>query len=137
MLDSLNLIVLIVLVCAGALAFIVLYNLTNITITERVREIATLKVLGFHSSEQKSYVFRENIILTVISSIVGIPLGIALLHYTMSQITVDGFYFGVRLAAPSYLWALGLTLLFTIIVDLALTKKLKKINMAEAMKAID
>ena len=137
MLDSLNLIVLIVLVCAGALAFIVLYNLTNITITERVREIATLKVLGFHSSEQKSYVFRENIILTVISSIVGIPLGIALLHYTMSQITVDGFYFGVRLAAPSYLWALGLTLLFTIIVDLALTKKLKKINMAEAMKAIE
>ena len=137
MLDSLNLIVLIVLVCAGALAFIVLYNLTNITITERVREIATLKVLGFHSGEQKSYVFRENIILTVISSIVGIPLGIALLHYTMSQITVDGFYFGVRLALPSYLWALGLTLLFTIIVDLALTKKLKKINMAEAMKAIE
>ena len=137
MLDSLNLIVLIVLVCAGALAFIVLYNLTNITITERVREIATLKVLGFHNNEQKSYVFRENIILTVISSIAGIPLGIALLHYTMSQIKVDGFYFGVSLAGPSYLWALGLTLLFTIIVDLALSKKLKRINMAEAMKAIE
>ena len=137
MLDSLNLIVLIVLVCAGALAFIVLYNLTNITITERVREIATLKVLGFHRGEQNSYVFRENIILTIISSIVGIPGGIALLHYTMSQITMDGFYFGVRLAAPSFLWALGLTLLFTIIVDLVLTKKLKKINMAEAMKSIE
>lgn len=137
MLDSLNLIVLIVLICAGALAFIVLYNLTNITITERVREIATLKVLGFYRGEQNSYVFRENIILTIMSSIVGIPGGIALLHYTMSQITVDGFYFGVRLAAPSFLWALGLTLLFTIIVDLALTKKLQKINMAEAMKAIE
>ncbi len=136
-LDSLNLIVLIVLGCAGALAFIVLYNLTNITITERIREIATLKVLGFHSGEQKSYVFRENIILTIISSIVGIPGGIALLHYTISQIKVDGFYFGVRLAALSYLWAIGLTLLFTIVVDLALTKKLKKINMAEAMKAIE
>lgn len=137
MLDSLNLIVLIVLVCAGALAFIVLYNLTNITITERIREIATLKVLGFHAGEQKSYVFRENIILTVISSIVGIPFGIALLHYTISQIKVDGFYFAVRLAAPSYFLAIGLTLLFTIIVDLALSKKLRKINMAEAMKAIE
>lgn len=137
MLDSLNLIVLIVLFCAGALAFIVLYNLTNITITERIREIATLKVLGFHRREQKSYVFRENIILTLMSAIVGIPLGIALLHYTMSQITVDGFYFGVCLAAPSYVWALGLTLLFTVIVDLVLAKKLHKINMAEAMKAIE
>ncbi len=134
MLESLNLIVLIVLVCSGALAFIVLYNLTNITITESVREIATLKVLGFHSGEQKSYIFREIIILTIISSIVGIPCGVALLHYTMSQITIDGFCIGIRLSPLSYLWSIGLTLLFTIIVDLALTKKLKRINMAEAMK---
>ena len=137
MLDSLNLIVLIVLLCAGALAFIVLYNLTNITITERIREIATLKVLGFHTKEQKAYVFRENMILTALSAIVGIPCGIALLHYALSQIKVDGFYFGVRLATSSYFWAVGLTLLFTIVVDFVLSGKLKKINMAEAMKAIE
>ena len=76
MLKSLDYIVLIVLVCAGALSFIVLYNLTNITITERTREIATLKVLGFYQKEQNSYVFRENIVLTGISAICGIPMGI-------------------------------------------------------------
>ena len=137
MLETLNYIVLIVLVCAGALAFIVLYNLTNITITERTREIATLKVLGFYRGEQNSYVFRENIILSVIGAICGIPLGIALLHYTMGQIQIDNFYFGCRLSGLSYLWCFLITLLFTIIVDFALTAKLKKINMAEAMKAIE
>ena len=137
MLETLNYIVLIVLVCAGALAFIVLYNLTNITITERTREIATLKVLGFYRGEQNSYVFRENIILSVIGTICGIPLGIALLHYTMGQIQIDNFYFGCRLSGLSYLWCFLITLLFTIIVDFALTAKLKKINMAEAMKAIE
>ena len=137
MLETLNYIVLIVLVCAGALAFIVLYNLTNITITERTREIATLKVLGFYRGEQNSYVFRENIILSMIGAICGIPLGIALLHYTMGQIQIDNFYFGCRLSGLSYLWAFLLTILFTVIVDLALTSKLKKINMAEAMKAIE
>ena len=137
MLETLNYIVLIVLVCAGALAFIVLYNLTNITITERTREIATLKVLGFYRGEQNSYVFRENIILSVIGAICGIPLGIALLHYTMGQIQIDNFYFGCRLSGLSYLWCFLITLLFTVIVDFALTAKLKKINMAEAMKAIE
>ena len=137
MLQSLDYIVLIVLVCAGALAFIVLYNLTNITITERTREIATLKVLGFYRHEQSSYVFRENIILSILGAICGIPFGIALLNYTMAQIQIDNFYFGCRLSGLSYLWAFLLTLLFTVIVDAALTAKLKRINMAEAMKAIE
>lgn len=137
MLQSLDYIVLIVLVCAGALAIIVLYNLTNITITERTREIATLKVLGFYRHEQSSYVFRENIILSVLGAICGIPFGIALLNYTMAQIQIDNFYFGCRLSGLSYLWAFLLTLLFTVIVDAALTAKLKRINMAEAMKAIE
>ena len=97
MLESMNYIVLIVLVCAGALAFIVLYNLTNITIMERIREIATLKVLGFYNREQNSYVFRENIILTIISSICGIPLGIVLLMYVMNQIKISTFYFGLNI----------------------------------------
>lgn len=137
MLDRMNYIVLIVLVCAGALAFIVLYNLTNITITERTREIATLKVLGFFRSEQNSYVFRENLVLTALSALCGIPMGIALLHYVMSQIKVRHIYFGCRLTAPSYLWAIALTFLFTLIIDLALTTKTKRINMAEAMKAVE
>lgn len=137
MLETLNYVVLIVLVCAGALAFIVLYNLTNITITERTREIATLKVLGFYKGEQKSYVFRENIILSVIGAICGIIPGILLLNYTMGQIQIDNFYFGCRLSWLSFVWSLLLTVLFTVVVDLILSRKLKKINMAEAMKAID
>ena len=120
MLSSLDYIVLIVLVCAGALAFIVLYNLTNITITERTREIATLKVLGFHRGEQNAYVFRENIILTIISAICGIPFGIALLQYTMSQIKIDGMYFGCRLNITSCILSLVITLFFTVAVDIAL-----------------
>lgn len=137
MLDSLDYIVLIVLVCAGALAFIVLYNLTNISITERAREIATLKVLGFYAGEQNSYVFRENLALTGISALCGIPMGIALLRYVMDQIKIGSFYFGCRLAPESYLWAILITFAFTIIVDLALTVKIKHIDMAEAMKAIE
>ena len=137
MLDSLDYIVLIVLVCAGALAFIVLYNLTNITITERTREIATLKVLGFYQREQNSYVFRENIVLTGISALCGIPMGIALLRYVMAQIKISTIYFGCRLAWESYLLAVLITFAFTFIVDLALTSKTRRINMAEAMKAIE
>ncbi len=137
MLESLNYIVLIVLVCAGALAFIVLYNLTNITITERIREIATLKVLGFYAKESDSYVFRENLILTGISTICGIPMGIALLRYVMAQIKISALYFGCRLAPLSYLWAILLTFVFALAVDFALTFKMKRINMAEALKTIE
>ena len=137
MLDALNYIVLTVLVCAGALAFIVLYNLTNITIIERSREIATLKVLGFYVNEQNSYVFRENIILTGISALCGIPMGMALLSYVMSQIKMNSFYFGCRLNWQSYLLAVVITFVFTLIVDAALTAKIKRVNMADAMKAIE
>lgn len=137
MLESLDYIVLIVLVCAGALAFIVLYNMTNITITERTREIATLKVLGFYSSEQNYYVFRENMVLTVISALCGIPMGIALLNYVMAQIKIGSMYFGVRLLPLSFVFAFVITLVFTVIVDFTLTYKTKRINMAEAMKAVE
>ena len=137
MLDALNYIVLTVLVCAGALAFIVLYNLTNITIIERSREIATLKVLGFYVNEQNSYVFRENIILTGISALCGIPMGMALLSYVLSQIKMNNIYFGCRLNWQSYLLAVVITFVFTLIVDAALTAKIKRVNMADAMKAIE
>ena len=96
MLENLNYIVFIVLVCAGALAFIVVYNLTNITITARTREIATIKVLGFYQNEQDSYDFRENIMLTGISALCGIPMGIALLNYDMAHVKIRNMYFGCR-----------------------------------------
>lgn len=137
MLDSLNYIVLIVLVCAGALSFTVLYNLTNITIAERTRELATVKVLGFYPREQNAYVFRENIVLTALSCVVGLPLGVALHRYVMAQIRISSIYFGHALSPWSFLIAVAITFVFTILVDLTLIGKIRRINMAEALKAIE
>lgn len=137
MLDSLDYIVLIVLVCAGALSFTVLYNLTNITIAERTRELATIKVLGFYPQEQNAYIFRENLVLTAISCIVGLPLGIALHRYVMAQIHISTFYFGHALSPWSFLIAAAITFAFTVLVNLTLIGKIRRINMAEALKAIE
>lgn len=136
-LDSLDYIVLIVLVCAGALSFTVLYNLTNITIAERTRELATIKVLGFYPGEQNSYVFRENIVLTAMSAVIGLPLGIALHRYVMAQIRIRSIYFGHALSPWSFLIAVAITFVFTLLVDLTLIGKIRRINMAEALKAIE
>ncbi len=137
MLSSLDYVVLIVLVCAGALAFIVIYNLTNISINERIREIATIKVLGFYESESAAYVFRENLVLSLISAIVGLPMGVALHRYVMAQIKIKGMYFGHRILPASFVWALVLTMVFAVIVDFFMYFRLKKINMAESLKAIE
>lgn len=137
MLASMNYIVLIVLVCAGALAFIVLYNLTNISINERRREIATLKVLGFYPKESAAYVFRENMILTGISALAGLPMGYALLWYVMRQIKISSFYFGCRAAPLSYVTAVALTFVFAAAVAFLLYFKLEKIDMADSLKAIE
>ena len=137
LLESMDLVVLIVLVCSGALAFIVLYNLTNISITERRREIATLKVLGFFQNETAQYVFRENLILTGIASLFGIPAGLALLRYVMAQIVIKQMYFGCRLAPLSYVWSVLITFAFAVLIDLALRVKIDRIDMAESMKAIE
>ena len=137
MLKSMNYVVLIVLVCAGALAFIVLYNLTNISIGERRREIATLKVLGFYPGESAAYVFRENMVLTGISALAGLPMGYALLWYVMRQIRIGSFYFGCRAAPLSYVLAVALTFLFAAAVAFLLYFKLEKIDMADSLKAIE
>lgn len=137
MLSSLDYIVLIVLASAGALAFIVLYNLTNIMITEREREIATLKVLGFYLKEQNAYVFRENFSLTVISSLFGIPMGLALLRYVMSMIKISTMCFPCRLEPLSYVLSLLFTIVFALIADAALIGKTKNIDVAKAMKAAE
>lgn len=137
MMSSLDYIVWMVVVCSGALAFIVLYNLTNININERIREIATIKVLGFYRGESASYVFRENMMLTVMGAVVGLPAG-ALLHaYIVSQIRVDLMYFAPRVFPMSYVYAFGFTLLFAVIVDVFMYFKLERINMAEALKSIE
>jgi putative ABC transport system permease protein len=135
MMKSLDYIVWLVIVCSGALAFIVLYNLTNININERLREIATIKVLGFYPMESASYVFRENMLLTALGALVGLPLGILLHAYVMGKIRIDLMYFQPRILPVSYLWALLFTFLFAVIVDFFMYFKLERINMAEALKS--
>ena len=137
MMQSLRYIVLVVVLGAAALAFIVLYNLTNINITEREREIATIKVLGFYDGETNRYVFRENIILTVLGALLGLPMGTLLHAYVMGQIKIDLMCFDVRVAPLSYLISAALTLVFGLLVNLALRRKIRAIDMSQALKSIE
>lgn len=137
MMGSLDYIVLLVVFCAGALAFIVIYNLTNINITERIREIATIKVLGFYPNETAAYVFRENIVLTAIGAAAGLVMGVFLHRYVMYQVDIDMITFDVRILPWSYGKSVLLTFVFMIIVDIAMYIKLERINMAESLKSIE
>lgn len=134
---SLDYIVLLVILCAGALAFVVLYNLTTINITERNREIATVKVLGFFQRETSAYIFRENDLLTVIGGVIGLGLGRLLHFYVMSQIKIDAMYFDIRVDWQSYLYSLALTILFALIVKVAMQSRIARINMAESLKSVE
>lgn len=137
MMVSLNYIVWLVVACAGALAFIVLFNLGNINITERTREIATIKVLGFYPAETGSYVFRESIVLIVLGIAAGLPTGFALHKFIMKQIIVDMIAFNETVEPRSYFFAAAMVICFSIFTDIILRKKLKKIHMAEALKSIE
>ena len=137
MLTSLNKIVLLVLVSAGALAFIVLYNLTSINITEREREIATVKVLGFYPNETAGYVFRENYILTAIGALAGLIGGRFLLGFIMDQIKVDIMIFDVSIKWQSVLLSLALTFVFAIAVNFAMRFRLRSIDMTSSLKSVD
>lgn len=137
MMQSLNYVVALVLISAGALAFIVLFNLGNINLTERVREIATIKVLGFHSGETGAYVFRENIILSMMGIVVGLPLGVLLHTFVLMQIRVDMVSFKAVIAPVSFLLTVVMVVLFTVITDLVMRKKIAKIDMAESLKSIE
>lgn len=137
MLEALDLIVITVVICAGLLAVIVLYNLTNINITERIREIATIKVLGFNSAESAAYVFKENLFLSALGSAIGLVGGIFLLEFVMTQIKVDMVWMPARLMPMSYVWAVILTMLSAVFVDFVLYFRLEKINMAEALKSVE
>lgn len=137
MMSSLDFIVLVVIICAAALAFIVLYNLTNINITERVREIATIKVLGFHKKETADYVFRENIALTAIGGLLGLLLGKAFHWFVMSCINIDLVAFDVRINWDSYVYSLILTFVFAWFVNQVMSRKLDRISMTESLKSVD
>ncbi len=137
MLTSLNYIVLLTIVCSAALAFTVIYNLTNINITERMREIATVKVLGFYDIESAAYVLRENIVMTIVGAALGVPLGIALNTFVMDQIKVDTIRFTPNIHGMSFVYSLMLTLLFSLLVDVFMYFRLNRINTAEALKAAE
>lgn len=137
MMSSLDYIVLIVIASAAGLAFVVIYNLTNINITERVREIATIKVLGFFRRETSAYVLRENIALTAIGTVIGLGLGILVHRFVMAQIVVDMVDFSVKIKPVSFLYSAVLTFAFTFIIDLFMELKLERINMAESLKSVE
>lgn len=135
--SSLNYVVLLVIFCAGALAFIVLYNLTNININERIREIATIKVLGFYPLEMASYVYRENLVLTLFGAVIGLLLGRYLHSFVMNSIDIEVVTFAININSLSYLYAILLTFGFAFIVNVTMYFKLQKINMTEALKSIE
>lgn len=137
MMTSMNYIVFVIIACAGALAFIVLYNLNNINITERIREIATIKVLGFYKKETATYVFRENTVLTGIGCAVGLVLGRLLHIYVMHEVDIDMMSFDVHVEPVSYLLSILLTFVFTWLINRIMSGKLDKINMAESLKSVD
>ena len=137
MMQSMNLIVFVIILCAAGLAFIVLYNLTNINITERMREIATIKVLGFYEKETSSYVFRENLMLTFLGALLGLVLGKLLHTFVMGQIKIDAVTFDVQVLPVSYLYSVVLTLVFALFVNQMMKKKIDGISMTESLKSVD
>lgn len=137
MMASLDIIVVVVILCAAGLAFVVLYNLTNINITERVREIATVKVLGFYKKETAAYVFRENVLLTLLGMAVGLVLGHFLHRVIMNEIRVDLIAFDIWVSPLSYLYSGLLTLAFAWIVNKSMGGKLEGISMTESLKSVD
>jgi len=137
MMKSLNSIVYVVILSAALLAFIVLYNLTNINITERIREIATIKVLGFYQLEVSQYVFRENLFLTAVAAIVGIPMGDWLLKFVIDNIVVSMVYFEPRHGPYDIPIAVALTFLFAFLVNIAMQKRLRDVSMTESLKSVE
>ena len=135
MMSSVNMIVVVLVVAAAALAFIVLYNLTNINITERMREIATLKVLGFTPREMNAYIFREIFLLAAIGCAVGLVLGVWMESFVVVTAEVDQIMFGRTIHPASFVIAFVLTMLFTVLVMLAMRGKLHRIDMVESLKS--
>ena len=134
---SLDLIVVMLIVCSGVLAFITLYNLTNINIMERTREIATVKVLGFYPSETASYILRENLMLSFLGAGAGMGLGKLLHRFVMELVDVEYLTCDIRILPASYLWSFGITLVFAALTNLVLRSKLERVDMAESLKSVE
>lgn len=137
MITSMNIVTYVLVVSAGLLAFIVLYNLNNINISERQSELATLKVLGFYDGEISMYVFRENIMLTVLGTIFGIFFGIWLHRFVILTAELDIMMFGRQIYTKSYIYSILLTIGFSIIVNIVMHWKMKKIDMIESLKSVE
>ena len=137
MIQVLDSVIIVLIVSAGMLAFVVLYNLNNININERKRELATLKVLGFYDSEVGAYVYRENILLTLIGSGVGVFLGKWLHRFVVRTVEVDQTMFGLNITLESYLISIAFTILFSLLVNGMMYFKLKKIDMVESLKSVE
>lgn len=137
MLRSLDIVIVVLIVSAGLLAFVVLYNLNNINITERQRELATLKVLGFFDGEVASYVYRENMVLTLFGVIAGMGIGTFLHHCVIQTVEVDLMMFGRNVFPRSYGWSALITLAFALFVNFMMFYRLRKIDMIESLKSVE
>ena len=137
MLQSLNSITLVLIICAGALAFVVLYNLTNINVTERQRELATIKVLGFFNREVGAYIYRETTLLTIMGCALGLVLGVIMNSFVIQTVEVDLVMFPRTIEPLSFVWSALITILFSVIVDLFMNKKLRRIDMVESLKSVE
>lgn len=137
MLRSLNLVIVVLIISAGMLAFVVLYNLNTVNIAERKRELATLKVLGFYNNEVAEYVYRENILLTFLGAVVGAVLGKFLHLFIIETVEVDSAMFGRNINMPSFIYSLVLTVLFSLMINGVMYFKLKRIDMVESLKSIE
>ena len=136
-LDCLNYIIWLIVAFCAALAFIVTFYLTNINLAERSREIATVEVLGFYPRETNSYVLRENILLSIIASVIGIPVGYLFHYVVMTMVVVDSFAFRIYIAPESYFIAFGFSILFALLVNLFMQRQITKIPMVESLKAVE
>jgi len=136
-LDSLNIVTFVMIFCAGLLAMVVLYNLTNINIAERVREIATIKVLGFYSLETANYIYRENIILTLFGAVGGLFLGSLFTGFIVESIQMNNVMFPNIIKPVSYVWGFILTFAFSMLVNFIMYFKMNKISMVESLKSIE
>ena len=135
--DSVDSVILVLIASAAALAYVVMYNLTNINISERMRELATIKVLGFYDKEVAEYVYRENIILSVIGTLVGLILGVFLHKYVITTAETDMMMFSREIKVMSFIYSSILTIVFSSLVNIVMYKKLKKIDMVESLKSAE
>lgn len=135
--DSVDSVILVLIASAAALAYVVMYNLTNINISERMRELATIKVLGFYDKEVAGYVYRENIILSIIGTLAGLILGVFLHKYVITTAETDMVMFSREIKTMSFIYSSILTIVFSSLVNVVMYKKLKKINMVESLKSAE